>query len=117
MRMFKITLPLLDNEGKTLEYAHNHLKRVLLNEYGGFTSSEVVGRWKDENGEVFTDVSQRYEVAIEVGEDWVNLNIHSAFAVIDLIKWLLINTDQKAIFTEYDGFVNIQDAKTMGLVK
>ena len=77
----------------------------------------AIYKWKDENGEVFTDVSQRYEVAIEVGEGWVNLNTHSTFAVIDLIKWLLINTDQKAIFTEYDGFVNIQDAKTMGLVK
>lgn len=112
MRILKLIFPVNDNDGKTLDHAHEHIHHTLLNEFGGYTVQATRGYWKDDNGVVYDDVGKQYEIAVDQEE-----NLDSMFGFVGLIKWLLTNTDQKAIFTEYDGFAAIQTPKSMGLVK
>lgn len=65
MKLAKIILPLMDNEGKDLLEEHQHLKHALLVRYGGFTCITSQGSWKAPNGVFVSEVVQVYEVAME----------------------------------------------------
>lgn len=64
LKIAKITLPEQDNNGNSNDFAHNWLKRTLLQTFGGYTVVPVSGAWLDEaSGNVYEDESLRYEVA------------------------------------------------------
>lgn len=66
MREAFLLAPVRGNDGESLVKAHKALQNALLDSFGGFTSSDVQGAWRDaETGVVYHDVSKRYVVASE----------------------------------------------------
>lgn len=63
MKLFEIILPVLDNSGEDLSAAHDAFVSYLLDKFGGFTSLDTKGAWKDDKGRVFRDASVTYRVA------------------------------------------------------
>lgn len=66
MKLAKLILPLLDNAGRDLIEEHRELQHVLRTEYGGFTSTEGVGGWRNKHGKLFNERVVIYEVAMEM---------------------------------------------------
>jgi hypothetical protein len=60
MRQASIILPMARRE------ATIQLQGDLLDQFGGFTKSAVTGQWHDPaDGKIYTDVSHRFDVAVE----------------------------------------------------
>ena len=65
MKLAKIVLPVLDNAGHDLWDAHRGLQTILINEFGGFTSYEGLGGWRNLHGKLFKERVVIYDVAME----------------------------------------------------
>lgn len=65
MKLAKIILPVLDNQGKDLFEVHRELQAALLGEFGGYTSFEGVGGWRNLHGKLYKERVIIYEVAME----------------------------------------------------
>lgn len=65
MKLAKIILPALDNDGRDLFEAHRELQAILLDKFGGFTSHEGLGGWKDNHRKLYKERVIVYEVAME----------------------------------------------------
>ena len=63
--VYSVTFPKADNDGASLEAAHEALVQGLLNTFGGLSIVPVRGAWKDDTGRVYWDDSYRYEIAID----------------------------------------------------
>jgi len=64
MKIARIVLPMLDNQGKSLWDEHEHLMKRLLELWGGFTSYEGLGKWVDK-GKVYAERIVIYDIAME----------------------------------------------------
>lgn len=64
MKLAKIVLPMLDNEGKELSDVHEHLMKRLLELWGGFTSYEGLGKWINKQ-KVYAERVIVYDIAME----------------------------------------------------
>lgn len=64
MKLAKIILPLMDNEHRNLFFAHQALKHQLLANWGGYTSYQADGAWRDPAGKVHPELVMVYEVAM-----------------------------------------------------
>jgi hypothetical protein len=65
MKLAKLILPLLDNEGRDLFMQHQALQHRLLIKFGGFTKTEGAGQWRNAAGKVMTENVIVYDVAME----------------------------------------------------
>lgn len=66
LRLASITLPESDNGGQSLEDAHEYLRKLILDTFGGFTSYKAHGVWRDETtGVVWYDANVVYQIAME----------------------------------------------------
>lgn len=65
MKLAKIILPMLDNAGRDLFEAHRALQAILLERFGGFTSTEGLGGWKDGHKKLYKERVIVYEVAMD----------------------------------------------------
>jgi hypothetical protein len=65
MKLAKIVLPALDNEGRDLFEQHRELQAMLIDLFGGFTSHEGLGGWKDAHRKLYHERVIVYEVAME----------------------------------------------------
>ena len=65
MKLAKLVLPLLDNAGRDLFEVHRELQHELLKTWGGYTSTEGVGGWRNGHGKLFNERVLIYAVAME----------------------------------------------------
>lgn len=68
MNVFEITIPKLDNGGKSLALAHAKFQGLLLRSYGGYSSHDVTGSWLDAANNIYTEASTVYSVAVDTGQ-------------------------------------------------
>jgi hypothetical protein len=48
MKLAQIVLPVFDNEGDSLQWAHDYLAHLLLEKFGGYTRlNQATGAWKN----------------------------------------------------------------------
>ena len=67
MKVVKFNLPMQDNNHNTLEAEHAAVQRDLVRRYGGFTATEGLGGWQDEeSGNVHVEKVRIYEVALDL---------------------------------------------------
>lgn len=65
-RIATITLPKWDNGGNSLHKAHDTLTSMLLDTFGGYTTTYGKGAWKDpSDGVIYYDDNIVYHVAME----------------------------------------------------
>jgi hypothetical protein len=66
MQIASIILPNHDNAGESTESFHRACQLTLIDTFGGFTSTQVSGGWRDElTGKVYIDQSTRYDLAMD----------------------------------------------------
>lgn len=59
-------IPTYDNDGKKFSAGTLDLvRRMILDEFGGYTAETVQGAWVDEDGSVYFDENIRYTVTME----------------------------------------------------
>jgi len=69
MREAIIILPKKDNAKKSLRNEHASLQRDLVDSFGGFSSHESNGAWRDDStGQIYRDVSTVYTIAANWNE-------------------------------------------------
>src|SRR5690348_16200679 len=73
-----IILPTVDNDGRSLKTEIESCETDLLLIAKGFTSYDVTGQWRNEDGHVFTDSSRVYFVTVEDGAERVPCVVSSA---------------------------------------
>jgi hypothetical protein len=66
MKLAKIVLPMLDNAGRDLFVEHRELQAILLREFGGYTSHEAVGGWRDGSGKLYNEPVIVHEIAMKL---------------------------------------------------
>ncbi len=64
MRLAQITLPTLDNNGKSLSIAHADLGKELVKYWAGFTSWDGNGAWQAGNGDLYFEAVKVYQIFI-----------------------------------------------------
>lgn len=96
----KIILPTHDNDGVPLDFVRGALETVLLDNFGGFSSYEGTGAWRDDNGKVYKEPHWAFEVAFA----------RDAKKVADLVniaRWLANAARQDCIYLKTpDGLVH-----------
>jgi len=78
MKLAQLILPLLDNGGHDLFEVHRDLQFHLLARWGGYTSVEAVGGWKNAHDKLFKERVVVYSIAMPLG-DVVKLRALAAF--------------------------------------
>lgn len=77
VRIAFLILPLRDNDGNRLTETHAALREALVDNFGGYTQYLVTGAWRNKDGDIFTEDSLKYEVAmttsVERGKVLVNI--------------------------------------------
>jgi hypothetical protein len=68
VKIAKIILPLIGNNGADLFMVHQHAKHYMLKNWGGYTSYETIGGWAGKNGMVEGEKAIMYEVAMPLAD-------------------------------------------------
>jgi hypothetical protein len=84
-----LVFPQYDNKANSLERCHKLIDASLLTLFGGYSSNDIKGVWKDTDGITYRDRSIRYTVAATKGNE-------DKFT--GLIRALFLQSDQKAIY-------------------
>lgn len=64
MKLAKLILPLLGNDGRDLFDSHLQVQTILLETWGGYTSIEAIGGWRNGHGKLFKEHVVVYEIAM-----------------------------------------------------
>ena len=86
-----IHLPAFDNDKVSLRDEREAIEKIILASFGGFTSQECRGAWKDEDGTVYEECMYRYTVALDE-DDEVKVQLFKATAQIaaDVMRQICI---------------------------
>lgn len=95
-----LLLPLVGNDGANLRKVHDALVAALLEHFGGFTSSDASGLWRDTDGRVYSDTLVRYDVAIA----W-----DKRHAFLNLVKQAGRAGGQHAVYASFNGIAKLID--------
>ena len=87
MKTITLVAPKKNNDGEDMTTQIVKLENYIIDEFGGFTSQDVRGAWKD-NGTIYYDESISYTIATE------KFNTEQAWK---LISDILIEFEQKAV--------------------
>lgn len=101
LRIASFILPCSDNDGDSTVDAHAYAEQMLLKEFGGFTTTPVKGKWADDHGKVFTDISVKYEVAVDTAHSFGGQLLRQIATMAAIIA------KQDAVFVVIDGYVSI----------
>lgn len=63
MQRLTITIPKLDNDGKSISIEIMYrIDLNLMNLFGGYSRIDIYGQWTDSRGNIYTEESYRYEI-------------------------------------------------------
>jgi hypothetical protein len=96
-----IILPLTDNEGVSLDSVHTEVQEAFAYHWDGWTSQPITGGWRDLSGQVRTEHSVLYTVAMQQDDHGINrLLLHS------LADYILEAARQQSVYVRHtDGTV------------
>lgn len=68
LKVFEISLPLVDNKGTPLAEAHKAFLGLAVRSYGGGTYHDATGLWVDDQGKLYDEPVRVYRFAVGPGQ-------------------------------------------------